>query len=136
MSVSAYPPALEMRADVAAMFDQDTADNVQMVGRCRYAGIVNGVVFIPNWSLTGTNTNFRTLNLINRGSAGAGTTTIATLALTSGVDLTKFTAKVIPITAANATVAVGDVLEWVSSATLTGAPDPGGQVIVQQSLGS
>lgn len=128
-----YPPALEMQADVPAMFSQDGADQVVMVGRVQHEGIVNSVEFIPNWTLAGTNTNYRTLTLYNRGTAGAGTTAIATLALTSGVNLTKFVPKAITITGANATVAVGDLLEWVSTATLTGAPDVGGKVIVQQS---
>jgi hypothetical protein len=131
-----YPPDLTMTADVPAMFDQDGADNVAIVGRCRYAGAVNSVEFIPNWTLSGANSNYRTLNLYNRGTAGAGTTLVATLALTSGVDLTKFASKTVTVTTANATVAVGDVLEWVTSPTGTGAPDAGGRVIVQQSLGN
>lgn len=131
-----HPPDLTMNADVRAVWDQDTADNIQTVGRCRFSGIVNSVEFVPSWNLTGTNTNLRTLNLYNRGTAGAGTTLIATLALSSGVNLTKYAAKVIPITAANATVAVGDMLVWSTSATGTGAPDVGGRVIVQQSLGT
>lgn len=39
----------------------------------------------------------------------------------------------ITITAANAKLAVGDLLEWVSTATGSGAPEVGGRVIVQQS---
>ena len=134
MSPAVWPPDLTLQADSHAMFDQDTADRVTTVGRIRYPGTISSVEFIPNWSLTGTDTNFRTLSLINRGTAGLGNTTIATLALTSGVNLTKFIAKTIPITAANATVVVGDTLEWVTTATLTGAPDPGGRVIVQQAV--
>jgi len=123
-------------ADVPSMFDGDGADSVVMVGRCRYPGIVNSVEFIPNWTLAGTDTNYRTINVYNRGTAGAGTTLIATLALTAGVDLTKFVAKTIPITAGNGTVAVGDVLEYVSSPSGAGAPEVGGLVVVQQSMGS
>jgi hypothetical protein len=129
-----HPPDLTLTADVGSMFDQDAADNKAMVGRIRYPGTVSSVEFIPAWTNAGADTNYRTLNLYNRGTAGAGTTLVATLALTSGVDLTKFVAKAITITAANATVAVGDVLEWVTSATGTGAPDVGGKVIVQQAV--
>lgn len=129
-----HPPDLTLTADVPSMYSQDAADQKAMVGRVRYPGTINSVEFIPSWTLAGTNTNYRTLNLYNRGTAGAGTTLVATLALTAGVDLTKFVSKTIPITAANATVAVGDVLEWVTSPTLTGAPDVGGKVIVQQSM--
>lgn len=128
-----YPKDLTHEADVASRFDSDGSDYVQMLGRCQKPGIVNSVEFIPNWSLTGTNTNYRTMTLYNRGTAGAGTTAIATLALTSGVDLVKFVPESLTITAENAVVAVGDLLEWVSTATGSGAPEVGGRVIVQQS---
>lgn len=128
-----YPPDLTHEADVASRFNSDGSDYVQMVARVQKPGLVNSVEFIPNWSLTGTNTNYRTMTLYNRGTAGAGTTAVATLALTSGTDLTKFVPKTITITAANATLAVGDLLEWVSTATGSGAPEVGGRVIVQQS---
>lgn len=125
-----WPDDLEHRADIPAMFDQDTADQSVTIGRVRRPGRVNSVEFIPGWTQAGTNTNFRTLNLVNQTSG----LTVATLALTSGVDLTRGTAKPITITAANARIAVGDVLVWTSVATATGAADPGGQVIVQQTL--
>lgn len=131
-----HPPDLTLSADVPSMFDQDGADQVVMVGRCRYPGTINSVEFIPNWTRAGANSNYRTLGLYNRGTDGAGTTLVATLALTSGVDLTKFASKAITITAANATVAVGDMLQWVTSPTGTGAPDVGGKVIVQMAMTS
>lgn len=130
-----YPPALEMQAGVPSKFDDDGADSHTVVGFCRYAGTVNAVTFVPNWTMSGANTNSRTYTLYNRGSSGAGTTAIATLALTSGVNLTKYADKAITITAANATVAVGDILEWESLHVGSGLPDPGGRVIVRQSLG-
>lgn len=133
---AAYPSDLTMTADAPAMFNQDAADQVTLVGRITRPGVVNSVEFVPNWTLSGANTDSRTYTLYNRGSAGAGTTAIATLALASGVNLTKFASKVITVTAANATVAVGDVLEWESLHVGNGLPDPGGKVIVQQSLGS
>lgn len=131
-----HPPDLTLMADVPSMFGQDGADQQKVVGRCRYPGRVNSVEFIPDWTMNGADTNSRTLTLYNRGTSGAGTTAIATLALTSGVNLTKYQSKTIAITAANAAVAVGDVLEWESLHVGTGLPDPGGRVIVQQAMGS
>lgn len=131
-----WPDDLQFEADVPAMFGQDGADQVVMVARAMRPGTINSVEFIPNWNLTGTNTNYRTLTLYNRGTAGAGTTVVATLALTSGVNLTKFVPKTIPVTAGHGALAVGDLLEWVSTATLAGAPDVGGKVIVQHALGT
>jgi hypothetical protein len=131
-----WPPDLTMKADVPAMFDGDGNDRHVIVGRCRYKGVVNSVEFFPNWTMAGANTNSRTYSLVNRGTSGAGSTVIATLALTSGVDLTKYAAKTITITAANAAVNVGDVLDWVSEHAGTGLPDPGGLVVVQQTQDS
>ena len=128
-----YPRDLTMQANAPQLFSDDGADVLTVVGRVQRPGYINSVELIPNWTLSGANTNSRTVTLYNRGSGGAGTTAIATLALTSGVNLTKFVAKVIPITAANAAIAVGDVLEWESLHVGNGLPEVGGLVIVQQS---
>lgn len=130
-----YPADLTMMCDAPDMFNQDNADQVVMVGRVQRPGIVNSVEYVPNWNLNGADTNTRTLTLFNRGPAGAGTAQIATLALTNGVNLAKFVPKVITVTPANASVLVGDILEWVTTASGTGLADPGGKVIVQQSFG-
>lgn len=131
-----YPPDLTMTRDVASMFDADGADKNVIVGRVQRPGTVNSVEFIPAWTLSGAATNSRTMTLYNRGTAGAGTTAIATLALVSGVNLTKGVAKVIPITAGNAAIVVGDTLQWESLHVGSGLPEVGGQVVVQQTLGS
>lgn len=131
-----WPPDLTLTADVPAMYTQDGADQVVLVGRVQKPGTIASVELVPNWTLAGTSTNFRSYSLVNKGPTGAGNTTIATFAGSSGNDLTKFVAKAISITAANATVAVGDVLAWVTSPTASGAPDPGGKVIVQMAMTS
>ena len=128
-----YPRELEHRANVPPMFENDGGDQVQMVGRVQRPGSINSVEFVPSWSLNGANTNTRTYVLVNKRTDGSGTTTVATLALTSGNNLTKGAAKTAVITAANAVVVVGDVLSWESIHGGSGLPDPGGQVIVQQS---
>lgn len=96
------------------------------------AGSVSSVTYIPAASQSGAATNSRTLNLVNKGSAGAGTTVVATLALASGVNLTAFDEKTITVssTAADLVVAEGDVLQWQSLHVGTGIADPGGTVIV------
>ena len=130
-----WPDDLQFVRDVGAMFDQDGSDKVDVVGRVMRPGVVNSVEFIPNWTMNGADTNSRTYTLYNRGSAGAGTAVVAQLALTSGVNLTKFVPKVITLgTGANRVVAVGDVLEWESLHVGTGLPDPGGKLVVQQSF--
>ncbi len=129
-----WPDDLTLNCDVPPMFNQDGADKVTPVARVTRAGIVASVEFIPAWNLTGVNTNSRTFTLYNRGSAGAGTTAIATLAMTSGTNLSKFVPATITLGAgANRTLAVGDILEWESLHVGNGIADPGGRLIVQQS---
>lgn len=130
-----WPDDLTLTSDVPSMFNQDGADKITMVGRVMRPGSVASVEFVPAWNLTGVNTNSRTFTLYNRGSAGAGTTAIATLAMTSGVNFTQFVPKAITLSAtgANRAIAVGDILEWESLHVGSGIADPGGRLIVQQS---
>lgn len=129
-----YPPKLMLEATVPSEFGQDGADQVSMVGVIQRAGSVNSVQLIPSWTLAGANTNFRTLTLYNRGPLGAGSTKVAELALTSGVNLTKFVPKDITLqAAANLVVAPGDILQWVTTVSGSGAADAGGRVVVKQS---
>lgn len=131
-----YPRDLEMSCDVPAMFDGDTQAQRASLGRVRRPGIVNSVELIPSWTLSGANTNYRTIAVYNRGTAGSGTALVASLDLTSGVDLTRGVSKVLTLgAAADRVLAVGDMLEWISTATGTGAPSAGGRVVVQQSNG-
>jgi hypothetical protein len=99
----------------------------------RFTGKVTAVSFIPEAASTGDNTNTRTYTLVNKGSAGAGTTVIATLALTTGVNLVASDEKAATLsaTAADLLVTAGDVLAWVSTHTASGLVDPGGTVIVK-----
>lgn len=131
MPTTPYPARLEMSRHVSAMFDNDGGDVRVIVDRVQRGASVASVDLVPNWSLNGANTNYRTFRLVNRGSNGLGATVVATLDLTSGVNLTACVAKAIPVTAANAVVAIGDVLEWQSIHAGSGLPDPGGLVIVQ-----
>lgn len=97
-----------------------------------WAGTVTEATYAADTAITGANTNSRTLSLINKGGAGSGTTAVATLALTSGVNCTAFDEKAITLsaTAADLVVAAGDVLAWKSLAVGTGIADPGGTVKV------
>lgn len=120
---------LKSQADAAAA----TADPSTVLGEAQFDGTVTRCVYIPSASITGANTNSRTLTLQNRGQAGAGTTAVATLALTSGVNATADDAKALTLsgTAANLVVVAGDVLSFESVHTGTGLADPGGQVVVE-----
>ena len=111
-----------------------TADATTELGEAQFAGTVTRVAYIPSAAITGANTDTRTLTVVNKGQDGTGTTNVATLALTSGVNAAASDAKTITLngTAANLVVAAGDVLAFVSThAGSSGLADPGGQVVVE-----
>jgi hypothetical protein len=95
------------------------------------------IQYIPNGSLSGANTNSRTINVYNRNATdGTGTTLIATLALVSGVNLVDNVAKTIPLsgTAANLLLTAGQVVEAESLHVGTGIADPGGRFVMTTAL--
>ena len=124
----------KVEATVPAVTIAATAD--QVIGEATKAGRVTSVSYTPEAAVTGAaSPDSRTLSLVNKGQAGAGTTTVASLALVSAVNLVAFDEKAITLTAtvADRVVAAGDQLAWVSTA-VTGAGglvDPGGHVVVE-----
>lgn len=110
-----------------------TAD--QTIGEANTAGRVTSVSYTAEAAVTGAaSPASRTLSVVNKGTDGLGSTTVASLALVSGVNLVAFDEKAITLsgTAANLVVAVGDELAWVSTAVGgTGLVDPGGHVVVE-----
>lgn len=112
------------------------SDGSTTLGECPYAATVGRVAYLPTSAVTGANTDTRTLTLVNRGAAGTGTTVVATLALTSGVNIAADDAKELTLSgvAGATTVAEGDVLEFMSThAGTNGLADPGGVVTVSLS---
>ena len=106
------------------------ADSTTEVGTVDFAGTVTAVRYLPAAGITGANTNTRTLSVTNRGSAGAGSTAVASLQFVSGTNATAHDDKAITLsgTAANLVVAAGDVLTFESTHNGTGIADPGGLV--------
>lgn len=76
-------------------------------------GKIVSASIVPLTVLTGANTESRTVQVFNRGQAGAGTTAIASKAFTSGVNaaVEDETAITLSVTAADLVVAAGDVIE-------------------------
>lgn len=128
-----YPPKLTTTFSVPQMFDADGSDQT-VTHVIERPGLINSVALYPGWTMSGANTNTRTYTLLNLGQAGAGTAVVATLALTSGVNLTRGVAKTITLgAAADRVVVSGDTLMWRSAASGSGLPDPGGRVVIRQS---
>lgn len=125
------PLVQTIRATVPAVAAGATAD--QIVGEAPYAATVTGITYTPEAAMTGDNTNTRTLTLVNKGQAGAGTTVIGTLAFTTGINGVAFDEKAFTLSAvAGATTLVeGDILALVSTYAASGLADPGGQVAVE-----
>jgi hypothetical protein len=127
MTTAPYVRVIE--ADVPAVStagnDQDT-----VATQAPFDGTITGVQYVPVSSITGADTNSRTISLVNKGQAGSGSTTVATLALTSGVNAAADDDKTVTLsgTSANLQVTAGDTLLWRSVHVGTGITDPGGLI--------
>lgn len=98
-------------------------------------GTITSVTYTTTTAITGANTNTRSVNLVNKGTDGSGSTVIATLQFNSGVNTVAADEKTITLsaTAADLLVTAGQVLQWQSTAVLTGIADPGGLVNITMS---
>ena len=107
-------------------------DDDTVLGQAPFACTVTSVQYVPEAAITGADTNSRAVSLVNKGQAGSGSTTVATLALTNGVNAAANDEKTITLsgTAANLALAAGDTLQWRSIHVGTGITDPGGVVRV------
>lgn len=125
------PFGVSQQAAVAPVSTAGNSLNTNLFTAKR-AGTVTAVTYSTVTAITGANTNTRSVSLVNKGQAGAGTTIIATLQFNSGVNTVASDEKTITLssTAADLVVAAGDVLQWQSTAVLTGIADPGGLVSV------
>ena len=112
---------------VAAGSDQNT-----VALECQFQGTVTAVTFVPAAAITGAATNNRTLSLVNKGAAGSGSTSIASLTFNNGTNASANVETAITLsgTASNLNVSAGDVLQWQSVHNGTGIADPGGLVRV------
>lgn len=96
---------------------------------------VTSVTYAPVTAITGANTNTRLVALVNKGTAGAGTTVVATIQYNSGVNAAAADENAVTLsaTAADLNLAAGSVLQWQSTHVGTGIADPGGLVNVTTS---
>ena len=108
-------------------------DESFVVGEVNTNATVTEVTVIPSTTQAGVDTTTRTFSLQNRGSAGSGTTVIATFVTdVAGGGFTAFDEKAwtLHATAANRDVAVGDVLAVVETHGSTGAAHPAFEISV------
>lgn len=114
----------QCKIDAKAATDLDA----QVIAVAPFAGTVTTVELVPNAAVTGDNTNTRSFALTNKGLSGAGTTSVATLALTTGNNLVAFDAKpmTLSVVAGALTVAIGDVLSLAQTVGASGLAHSGG----------
>ncbi len=103
----------------------------QVLFRAPFACTVTAVDFTPNTTQTGADSTYASLVVYNR-TTGAGSTVVASLDFTSGVDLTALTPKTITLsaTAADLNLAAGDVIAAAKTVASTGRALPAGSVRV------
>lgn len=107
-------------------------DDDTVLGQAPFDCTVTSVQYVPEAAITGAATNHRTVSLVNKGQAGAGTTSVAALTFDNGVNAAANDERAITLSAtpANLVLAAGDTLQWRSIHVLTGIADPGGVVRV------
>lgn len=109
------------------------ATKTVVVGPAPFAGKVASVEYIPAAELKGAETNFRTLEIVNKGNKGEGSTVAASLAFSKGtVVAPAFTATAIPLSVVEGATSFneGDVLAFESVLTGEGIVEPAGQIVV------
>mgnify|MGYP001136616881 CR=1 FL=1 len=110
-----------------------TTSATPAIARAPFAGVVSAVRYAPVANITGADSNTRTLTLVNKCQDGNGTTSVASLPLVSGTNLTDYNETDLTLsgTPANLVVAEGDILAWSSVYTASGLADPGGLVTIE-----
>lgn len=99
-------------------------------------GRIIAVEFTTDTAITGANTNYCTLNIRNRTTAGVGTAVPATLGFVSGVNTVALTPKAIPLssTVTDLNFVKGDVITAEKAVAGTGLAMPPGQVVIHYVL--
>lgn len=131
MTTSGEAPLTErLSADFAEV--EDGNDLHVMVGRAPFNGNVSAVKVITSEAITGADSNSRSVVVVNRGQAGAGTTVIAQLDFVSGVNTTAYMPKTVTLatTASQLMVTSGDAIDCFLSHVGTGITMVAGRVEV------
>lgn len=119
----------QLTVAVAGQGTAGTTDEFSL-GPVPFKATVTEAYFVPTANITGHTTNYMTLQLTNRGQAGAGTTAVASLAFTNGVTGTAHDAKALTVDTAADDVAAGDVLTLDKAVAGTGLAMPDGVAVV------
>lgn len=104
------------------------------LGEAQFAGVVTEVTVLCEAALTAADATARTLTVLNRGQAGAGTTVVATLVTNlAGGNWVANDEKAFTLTAtvADRAFAAGDVFECVETVAGAGTARAASQIVVR-----
>lgn len=123
---SRYQIPMVMSAAVAA-------DTTQAIGRAEGAMVIQSADVFCRAAIATHATNYVVMNLINLGTAGTGTTVIATASTsqTTGAAVVANKAFPLTITAANASIADGEAIGFVWDESSTDVADATVTVVVR-----
>lgn len=115
-----------LQATIPAAGAAVTQDTI--IGEAPFDGTVTAASILPEAAVTGATATARTFTLVNKGQAGAGSTSVATLVLITSNDMVAFDEKAMVLsgTPANLQVAAGDVLALVETVAGAGTAHTGG----------
>jgi hypothetical protein len=131
-------PGVKHQAQATLPATAAGADYDQTLEEAPFSGRVAGASYTPEANITGADAESRTLTIVNKGTDGNGTTVVATLAFTAGINASDFDEKAFTLSAtpANLQVARGAILAVASTHVgATGLADPGGLVQVEITRG-
>jgi hypothetical protein len=121
---------------VATAGNSLATDVAEVPGNAGETWTVTSVSYTPTADITGAATNNRTVQVVNAGTDGNGTTVVASLQFVSGTNASDDdeTALTLSGTPANLVLSPGQILRWESNAVGTGITDPGGlaQVVIDR----
>lgn len=93
---------------------------------------VFSVSFVPMAPVTGANTNYTNINIINKGSNGVGATEVAHIDFTGGTNASAYVEKALTLnSSSNLALSEGDILAIQHEKVRTGLDIPAGKIIVE-----
>ena len=125
------PLLLTFEVPLAAEATAGTGQEAQLCV-APWAGTLAEAYYTPEAAITGVATNNKVMSIRNRGSAGAGATTMASLTFGAGTNGVAFDESTLALsgTPANLVFALGDVITAQSTVNGTGMTLPEGKVRV------
>lgn len=92
---------------------------------------ITAAYIVVDSAITGTDTNYMTLSIVDKGDDGSGTTAIASVDFTAGTDAAAFDATSLGTLGSAKTLAAGDVVSFKKAEAGTGMDMPNLLVVIE-----